>query len=134
LKSARLTPGIEKEERTRGQNKNYCPEANIFDCQPMLPISNSSASRTETSSARLCLAPSAARTKVHHNRTSPSGRRSTGNLSANTKRGFERLKQCCIAEWLEQALNGPLSEQAWTHDLISVSGDEDDGNLLPAKP
>src|SRR5208282_3432054 len=59
---------------------------------------------------------------------SPSG----GSLSS-LKCGMERLKQSRIAERLEQALHGALFEQAWTDGLISVSGDEDDWNLLPAK-
>src|ERR1700693_5228056 len=47
--------------------------------------------------------------------------------------GIERLAQSSGAEWLEQALHGTLSEQAWTNALILVSGDEDDRNLFPAK-
>jgi hypothetical protein len=53
--------------------------------------------------------------------------------SAHSKSGIERLPQSRIAERLEQALHGTLLEQAWTDGLITVSGDEDDGNLLPAK-
>lgn len=42
------------------------------------------------------------------------------------------LKQSGIAEWLEQAFDGTLFEQAWTDSFISLSGDEDDRNLSPA--
>jgi hypothetical protein len=45
----------------------------------------------------------------------------------------ECLTPSRLAEWLEQALHGTPFEQAWTDGLISVSGDEDDWNLLPAK-
>src|ERR1700754_5095204 len=47
--------------------------------------------------------------------------------------GIERRKQSRIAEWLEQTLDGALFEHTWTDGLISMSGDEDDRNLLPAK-
>src|SRR3981189_1073598 len=53
--------------------------------------------------------------------------------SAHSKCGIERLTQSCVAEWLEQAFHGALFEQAWTDGLVSVSGDEDNRNLLPAK-
>src|SRR6202171_1678414 len=53
--------------------------------------------------------------------------------SAHSKSGIERLTQSRVAEWLEQALHGTLFEQAWTDGLISVSGDEDNRNLFPAK-
>ena len=53
--------------------------------------------------------------------------------SVHSKGGIERLQQCRLAEWLEQALHGTLFEHAWTDSRISESGDEDDRNLLPAK-
>ena len=53
--------------------------------------------------------------------------------SVHPKSRIERLTQSRVAERLEQALHGTLFEQAWTDGLISVSGDEDDRNLFPAK-
>jgi hypothetical protein len=57
---------------------------------------------------------------------------SVAESSAHSKCGIERLKQGRIAEWFEQALNRTLFEQAWTHGLVCMSGDEHDWNLLPA--
>src|SRR5437660_12506681 len=44
---------------------------------------------------------------------------------------MERLKQSRVTEWLEQALHRTLFEQSRARSLISLSGDEDDWNLLP---
>src|ERR1700686_2889363 len=57
----------------------------------------------------------------------------TRHRSGHSKSGIERLAQSRGAEWLEQALHGTPSEQAWTNALVLVSGDEDDRNLFPAK-
>ena len=45
---------------------------------------------------------------------------------------IERIKQSRVAKWLEQALHRTLFEHSWAYSLISLSGDEDDWNLLPA--
>src|SRR6266852_5735753 len=49
----------------------------------------------------------------------------------HSKCDIERLKQSRVAEWLEQALHRTLFEHSRAHSLISLSGDEDDWNLLP---
>jgi hypothetical protein len=49
----------------------------------------------------------------------------------HSKRNIKRLKQRRVAEWLEQALHRTLFEHSRAHTLISLSGDEDDWNLLP---
>jgi len=41
--------------------------------------------------------------------------------------------QSRVAEWLEQALHRTLFEHSRADSLVSLSGDEDDRNLLPAK-
>src|SRR6202795_96786 len=51
----------------------------------------------------------------------------------HSKCDIERLKQSRVAEWLEQALHRTLFEHSRAHSLISLSGDEDDWNLLPTK-
>src|SRR5467141_714881 len=50
----------------------------------------------------------------------------------NSKCDIERLRQCRVAERLEQAPRGALIERALTDGLICLSGDEDDRNVLPA--
>src|SRR5712671_4369192 len=50
-----------------------------------------------------------------------------------SKCDIERLKQSRVAEWLEQALHRTLFEHSRAHSFISMSGDEDDWNLLPTK-
>src|SRR6266478_2894859 len=52
---------------------------------------------------------------------------------AHSKCDIERLQQSRIAEWFEQALYRTLFEHSRAHSLISLSGDEDDWNLLPTK-
>src|SRR6266566_178204 len=47
--------------------------------------------------------------------------------------GVERLNQSPLAERLEQTPHGALFEHSRADGLISVSGDEDDRNLFPAK-
>src|SRR6266852_4547907 len=49
----------------------------------------------------------------------------------HSKCDIERLKQSRVAEWLEQARHRTLFAQSRAHSLISLSGDEDDWNLLP---
>jgi len=49
----------------------------------------------------------------------------------HSKCDIERLKQSCVAEWLEKARHRTLFAQSRAHSLISLSGDEDDWNLLP---
>src|SRR5216683_3296772 len=61
------------------------------------------------------------------------GHKKVANRSAPSKCGIECLKQSSVAEWLEQALHRPLFEHSWTNSLISVGGNEDDRNVLPAK-
>lgn len=56
---------------------------------------------------------------------------SVAHRSAHAQRGIERPQQLRVAEWLEQALQRALFEQAWADGLICVSRDEDDRNLLP---
>src|SRR5258706_16183420 len=51
----------------------------------------------------------------------------------HSKGDIERLKQSRVAEWLEQALHRTLFEHSRAHSVISLSCDEDDWNLLPAK-
>src|ERR1700722_10894084 len=58
--------------------------------------------------------------------------RPRNSFRVSSKYGIERLKQSRVAERLEQALHGTVSERACTHALICLSGDEDDRNLLPA--
>src|SRR6266851_1665756 len=71
--------------------------------------------------------------------TSARGRARNSCAKANvsgsqpSERGIERIKQSRVAEWLEQALHGTLFEHLWADGRISVSGDEDDRNLFPAK-
>jgi hypothetical protein len=50
-----------------------------------------------------------------------------------SKCDIERVQQSRIAEWLEQALHCTLFEHSRAHSLISLSGDEDDWNLLSTK-
>src|ERR1700730_10200706 len=57
----------------------------------------------------------------------------TADRLTHSKCDIERLKQIRVAEWLEQALHRTLFEQSRAHSLISLSGDEDDWNLLPPK-
>src|SRR6202795_1633023 len=57
----------------------------------------------------------------------------TADRLTHSKCDIERLKQSRVAEWLEQALHRTLFEQSRAHSLISLSGDEDDWNLLPPK-
>src|ERR1035437_10022680 len=60
-------------------------------------------------------------------------RKSLADRSVHSKCRIQRLKQSHIAERLVQACHGTLFEQARTDRLISMSGDEDNGNLLSAK-
>src|SRR5512145_2443845 len=53
--------------------------------------------------------------------------------SARSKCRINRLEQGRVAKWLEQAVHGTLLEHPWTHALVSLRGDEDDGNVLPAQ-
>src|ERR1700676_2720023 len=57
----------------------------------------------------------------------------TADRLTHSKCDIERLKQSCVAEWLEQALHRTLFEQSRAHSVISLSGDEDDWNVLPTK-
>src|SRR5260370_21771336 len=143
LRSGRVTSSTRQlGARTRGRDRNSCADANVSGCQTAQRISDSSDSRTETSSsttntigvacdigdlnswsaalARSCISLSL-------------GRKNVATRSAHAKSGIERLTQSRIAERLEKALHGTLFEHAWTDGLISVSGDEDDRNLFPAK-
>jgi hypothetical protein len=54
------------------------------------------------------------------------------HCSANSKCGIERLTQSSVAEWLEQAIHGALFSQACTDSLITLGGDKDDRDCLPA--
>src|SRR5258708_35626831 len=47
------------------------------------------------------------------------------------KRVGERLEQRVVAERLEQALRGPLRQQARTDSFVTVRGDEHNRNRLP---
>src|SRR5262245_39016889 len=51
---------------------------------------------------------------------------------AHFKCDIYRLKKRRLAEWLEQALHGPLFEHPWPDGRIFPSGDVNDRNLLPA--
>src|SRR5579863_605497 len=64
--------------------------------------------------------------------TMPQSRSKRAGLSLRVKCRLNRRKQSGVAEWLAQAFDGTLFEQPWTHSFISLSGDEDDGNLSPA--
>ena len=127
----------------RGRERNSCADANVSGCQPALTIRSSSDSRTETSSSTMNTIGVAMR---HGTTTSAQLRMSVAysaslliakiralDRSIQCKRGIERFEQSRVAEWLEQALDGALLEQAWPDALISVSGDEDDRDRLPAK-
>jgi len=54
-------------------------------------------------------------------------------MSVRSKRDIERLKQVRVAERLEQTRHGTLFERSQTDGLVSLSGNEDDRNLLPGK-
>ena len=54
------------------------------------------------------------------------------HMSVRSKCDIERLKQIRVAERLEQARHGTLFERLQTDGLVSLSGDEEDRNLLPA--
>src|SRR3954463_15122646 len=56
----------------------------------------------------------------------------SGLSSARSQCGMKRLQQSGVAERLEQALCCTLFEQSWAHRLIPVSGNKNNGNLLPA--
>src|SRR6266478_5958800 len=144
-RSRPLRPGRETSSmrqlgtRTRGRLRNSCADANISGCQPLQRINNSSDSRTEMSSSTTNTigVPS----DMGDDRTSwPSARAKfilyapsparTDRLT-HSKCDIERLKQSRVAEWLEQALHRTLFEHSRAHSLVSLSGDEDDWNLLP---
>src|SRR6266446_4830560 len=141
LRPGRLTSSTRQlAARTRGRARNSCADANVSGRQPAQRISNSSDSRTETSSSTtntigvacdmgddLDSRSRALAELMHIPRCE-----SVPDRSAQSKCGIERLKQSRLAEWLEQAFHGTLCEHAWTDGLISVSGDEDDRNLLLA--
>src|ERR1700719_3545409 len=123
---------------TRGRARNSCADANVSGRQPAKRISDSSDSRTETSSSTTNTIGvacdisdlnswSASLAKLMYIPIISWGAR-TWHRSGHSKSGIERLAQSRGAEWLEQALHGTLSEQAWTNALILVSGDEDDRN------
>src|ERR1700730_7309475 len=130
--------------RIRGRARNSCADANVSGCQPAKRISDSSDSRTETSSSTTNTIGvacdigdlnswSAVLAKLMSYPYVSPGRKNVAHRSGHSKSGIEGLTQSRIAEWLEQALHGTLLEQFWTDGLISVSGDENDRNLLPAK-
>src|SRR5207237_9562391 len=97
-------------------------------------------SRTETSSSTtntMGVACDMVMTSLHEtlrslNSCIPLGGESVADRSAHAQCGMERLKQRRLADGLEQALHGTLSEHAWTDGLIAESGDEDDRHRLPA--
>src|SRR5712691_7842628 len=102
---------------TRGRARNSCADAKVSGRQPAQRINNSSDSRTDTSSSTM---------KTMGVACDMAG-------SAPSKRGIDRFQQGRLAEWLEQALDGTRFEHAGTDGLVSVSGNEDNRNLLPAK-
>lgn len=62
-------------------------------------------------------------------------RKERSGSATHSKRGIECLKQGRIAEGLGQALHRTLFfKRSRADSLVSVPGDEDDRNLLPAKP
>src|SRR5256886_14321524 len=144
-RSRPLKPGRETSSmrqlgaRTRGRLRNSCADANISGCQPSQRINNSSDSRTETpsSTTNTIGVPS----DMGDDPTSwPSARAkfilyppsaAMADRLTHSKGNIERLKQSRVAEWLEQALHRTLFAQSRAHSLISLSGDEDDWNLLP---
>src|SRR6266852_6392747 len=143
-RSRPLRPGRETSSmrqlgtRTRGRPRNSCADANISCCQPSQRINNSSDSRMETSSSTTNTigVPSdmgddptswtSARAKCI---LYPPGAAMADRLT-HSKCDIQRLKQCCVAEWLEQALHCTLFKHPRAHSLISLSSDEDDWNLL----
>src|SRR5712671_4401116 len=149
-RSRPLRPGRETSSmrqlgtRTRGRLRNSCADANISGCQPSQRINNSSDSRTETSSSTTNTigVPSdmgddptswpSARAKFILYAPSAAHSRSPDRLT-HSKCDIERLKQSRVAEWLEQALHRTLFEHSRAHSLVSLSGDEDDWNLLLTK-
>src|SRR6266478_276848 len=103
---------------TRGWARNSCADSNVSGCQPSEQINNSSDSRTDMSSST---------TK-------------TIGVACDLGDAFDWLGALAelmmisqLAERFEQALHGALFEHSRADSLISVSGDEDDRNLLPAK-
>src|SRR5438105_701903 len=145
-RSRPLRPGRETSSmrqlgtRTRGRLRNSCADANISGCQPSQRINTSSDSRTETSSSTTNTigVPS----DMSDDPTSwPSAwaklilypPRAIADRLTHSKCDIERLQQSRVTEWLEQALHRTLFEHSRAHNLISLSGDEDDWNLLPTK-
>jgi hypothetical protein len=55
-----------------------------------------------------------------------------GNFSAYSQRGIERLTQGCVAERLDQTLDGSPINQTLPGRLVCVSRNEDDRNRMPA--
>src|SRR5258707_13297529 len=115
----------------RGCARNSCADSNVSGCQPSERINNSSDSRTEMSSSTTKTIGMAC--DLGDDFDWPGALDALIYTSSHSKRGIERVKQSRVAEWFEQALHGTLFEHSRADGLISVSGDEDDRNLLPAK-
>ena len=45
---------------------------------------------------------------------------------------FDGIEQSGVAEWLEQAGHGSLTEQPWTKRFVALRRDEDNRNRRPA--
>src|SRR5690348_14915650 len=143
LRSGRVTSSTRQlGTSTRGRERNSCADANVSGCQPAQRISSSNDSRTDISSSTTKTTGVAS--DIGASRDSPlralgefmslpQRPKSVANHLPHPERGIDRVQQRRLAEWLAQALHGTLFEHAWTNGPISVTGNEDDRNLLPAK-
>src|SRR2546423_2478670 len=141
LRSGRETSSIRQfGVSARGRARNSCADAKTSGCQPAKRISNSSDSRTDMSSSTTNtigvaggmgddpnLLPGARSEFIYHLVC-----KGVSDRSVHPECGIYRVKQSRIAERLEKALRRTLFEHSRADSLISLSGDEDDRNLLPA--
>src|SRR5215213_2224207 len=136
LRSGSETSSIRQHgAKARGWARNSSADAKTSGCQPAKLISNSSDSRTEMSSSTtktIGLSCDSGDNLAVFISTPQCALASAAHLSSFVKSCVERLKQSRLAEWLEKTLHGAAFEQARTHRLIRVSGDEDYRNLLLA--
>src|SRR5215470_5624803 len=131
--------------RTRGRARNSCADSNVSGCQPAVRISDSSDSRTEMSSSTTNTIGISHDIDDNIASWSPSAPlmpsyyppflecKSVARRLARSKSSIERPQQSRIAEWFGQALHCPLFEQARADCFISVSRNEDDRDIMPAK-
>src|SRR5262245_42930985 len=102
---------------TRGRSRNSWAEAKASGRQPAQRISDSSDSRTDTSSSTM----------------KTMGAAFDIAASVPSQRAGDGVQQRRLAEWLAKARHGPRFERAGTDGLVSVGGDEDNRDRLPAQ-